>query len=457
MNMPSTSTAVAPKDRARSDTAVVPAPLRWRRTAAHILHTTILPLSIMLVCPVLVFLLWYTCVAYGGSFAALWAEADWATLVTAWPWPSWLACKIVLLFVAGQALLKILLPGRTYFSPVTPAGEQVAYKINGLPAWVLTNLFFYLGGFQWHWFAPTILYDQFGPILSVGSLASVLLCGLLYAKGVWFPSGEDAGRSGNWIFDYFWGVELHPRLFGFDLKQFVNCHLAMMSWSVLLLSFMAKQYETESRVSTALWVTVILQMAYLLRFYYWESGYLASLDVMHDRFGFYICWGICTWLPCVYTSQALYLVVHPRELGLGLASLLVFVGLLALAVTYDADAQRQRVRATEGRCTVWGRRPEVIVARYQTGDGQVRHNLLLVSGWWGVARHFHYLPELMLALAWTVPCGFDHLLPYTYLISLSILLVHRSFRDDQRCRAKYGPFWEEYCARVPWRILPGIF
>jgi 7-dehydrocholesterol reductase len=99
----------------------------------------------------------------------------------------------------------------------------------------------------------------------------------------------------------------------------------------------------------------------------------------------------------------------------------------------------------------------VIVASYRTADGREHENLLLVSGWWGLSRHFHYLPEMAAALAWTIPCGFQNLLPWLYFIYLAILLTHRALRDDRRCAAKYGPFWDQYRARVPFRIVPGVF
>ena len=40
---------------------------------------------------------------------------------------------------------------------------------------------------------------------------------------------------------------------------------------------------------------------------------------------------------------------------------------------------------------------------------------------------------------------------------LTILLTDRATRDDKRCRKKYGSSWEEYCRRVPWKIIPGIY
>src|SRR6185295_14631582 len=101
---------------------------------------------------------------------------------------------------------------------------------------------------------------------------------------------------------------------------------------------------------------------------------------------------------------------------------------------YAADAQRQRVRATNGTTTVWGHPPEVIQARYTTADGTAHASLLLASGWWGLARHFHYVPEILLALAWSLPAGFRHFVPYFYVTFLTILLLDRSVRDDKRCR-----------------------
>src|SRR5262245_7949498 len=73
-----------------------------------------------------------------------------------------------------------------------------------------------------------------------------------------------------------------------------------------------------------------------------------------------------------------------------------------------------------------GKRPEVIVAKYQTTDGQTRDNLLLVSGWWGIARHFHYIGEIAGALAWTLPGRLAAFAPYLYVLYLTALLGHRS-------------------------------
>jgi 7-dehydrocholesterol reductase len=106
---------------------------------------------------------------------------------------------------------------------------------------------------------------------------------------------------------------------------------------------------------------------------------------------------------------------------------------------------------------VWGRPPALISARYRTSDGKEHEGLLLASGWWGVARHFHYVPEITVALASSLPAGFNHFVPFFYVTFLTLLLIDRATRDDRRCRLKYGAAWEEYCRRVPWKIIPGVY
>jgi Ergosterol biosynthesis ERG4/ERG24 family len=51
--------------------------------------------------------------------------------------------------------------------------------------------------------------------------------------------------------------------------------------------------------------------------------------------------------------------------------------------------------------------------------------LLAGAGWWGLSRHFHYVPEISAAFLWTVPGGFTHLLPYFYVVFLTLLLTVR--------------------------------
>ena len=82
---------------------------------------------------------------------------------------------------------------------------------------------------------------------------------------------------------------------------------------------------------------------------------------------------------------------------------------------------------------------------------------LLTSGWWGVSRHPNYLcvachllegpcsnrfqrGDLLMALAWSLPTGFDTPVTYFYVIYFAVLLIHRQRRDDEKCETKYALF-----------------
>ena len=404
---------------------------------------------LMLLTPLVALLVWSALVQHDGSIAVMLQDG------IDWPRPTVAGALMLLGFAGFEALLLLLLPGRAVLGPPTPAGVRMGYTDNGLLAWAATHLAFLALLFS-GWMPPGLVYDQLGGMLVLSSLAGLAGTLLVYLKGRIAPSGRDAGTSGNVLFDLFWGLELHPRIGRLDLKQFAISRVAMMGWSLIVLACLAKQYGEQGSVSSGLAVSAALQMAYIARFMWWESGYFCTLDIMHDRFGFYLLWGVLGWLPAIYPSAPLYLAVHPVDLGPAATLLVVAIGGGALLVTHLADAQRQRVRETGGECIVWGRKPALIRARYATESGE-KESLLLVSGYWGMARHFHYASELALALAWTAPCGTASLLPYFYPAYLTVVLLHRAYRDDRRCRRKYGAAWEEYCARVPYLMLPGIF
>lgn len=81
----------------------------------------------------------------------------------------------------------------------------------------------------------------------------------------------------------------------------------------------------------------------------------------------------------------------------------------------------------------------------------------MIAGWWGLARHFHYLPEILAAFCWTAPALLGQCLPYFYVVFLTLLLTDRAFRDDMRCQSKYGKYWAQYTKSVPYKMVPFVF
>lgn len=414
------------------------------------------PFCLLLVTPVIPVATWMACFHYQGSIVTM-IEAEPSDWWKHLPVPTLTAVKILSGWIVAQALLLKLLPGPAIRGPITPTGAQPLYRQNGIPAWIVTHGGIFGVAWPMGWLDPGSLYEHYGSLLALLVVTSLVFCLFLYWKGRCYPSSGDAVYSGNLLLDFFQGVELHPQLVGFDLKQLLNCRVSMMGWSVICCCFLIAQHERHGAVSTGMWASVIVLVVYLFKFFWWEDGYLHSLDIMHDRFGYYICWGVLAWVPSVYCLPAMWLVDHPSNLPVGAAAAVVALGVGAIWMNYDADAQRRRVRTSQGKTTVWGKAPELITARYTTADGQQRENLLLVSGWWGIARHFHYIPELLAAAAWTLPAGLTHFLPWFYWLFLAILLTDRTLRDERRCAKKYGADWQEYARRVPWRVLPGFF
>jgi 7-dehydrocholesterol reductase len=427
------------------------------------LRRTLVPALIMVGAPVTALLVWHTNVALDGSLQSLACEVARqgvvGTIVGVWRpvlLGSATAWTMIGIFVATQLALVRILPGRSFAGPTTPTGHVPVYRENGVAAFAVTLALFLGASYGLGVFSPTIVYDHFGELIGALNVLGLALCLGLYLKGRLAPSTRDVVVTGNHVRDFFWGTELYPMVGGFSVKMLTNCRFGLMAWPIVLLSFAAAQHARHGLADSMI-VAVGLQLVYIAKFFWWEPGYLRSLDIVHYRAGFFLCWGCVVWVPAIYTASTLYLVDHPNRLGALLAAVIAGLGLAGIVTNYLADAQRQRVRATDGRCRVWGRPPALIRASLAPGRGGPGESLLLASGFWGLARHFHYVPELAATFFWTLPVLFGHALPWFYLAFLAAVLVERAIGDDARCAAKYGAAWSEYRRRVPHRIVPGLF
>lgn len=375
---------------------------------------------------------------------------------------------ITTVFAAVEALLFVLVPGEVFDGPVTPGGCKPKYKDNGFRCFIITHALLWASTSNLDYVA-----HHHGSLLVVLNIGALLFCAILYLKGIYMPTfaPPDSGRTGHgYLFDYYWGTELHPRLSStslFDIKQWVNCRLGMMGWSVLLVAFLhAHMADNGGVASNGFLCSFVLQQVYIAKFFYWERGYMASIDIMHDRLGFYICWGCLVWLPSLYPSGAYHLFLHSRpgaegrDMPAWVAAATTLVGIACVVITYLADEQRQEVRRSDAKKKVWGKEPSVIRAEYISSDNRTHKSILLTCGWWSIARHFHYVTEWSGAFLWTLPVVWvagSSVLAWTYPIFLFILLAHRAARDEERCSRKYGQYWVEYTKAVPYRIFPYVF
>jgi protein-S-isoprenylcysteine O-methyltransferase Ste14 len=362
------------------------------------------------------------------------------------PAPTLDAVVIFSVWLAFQAILQIVVPGKRQEGTPLADGRRLSYPMNGWVSFCITLGVFFLA-IRMNWIKPTIIYDQFGPLLTTINLFAFGFSLFLYFFG---KLGKGPERpTGNFFYDYFMGINLNPRIGSFDLKFFFESRPGLLGWVLVNYSLAAQQREINNGIiTTPMCLVFAFQFLYVADYFWHEEAILTTWDIKNEKFGWMLVWGDLVWVPFTYTLQAYYLLRHPHDLPWWASAAIVILNLLGYAIFRGANWQKHSFRKDpEG--LVWGKKPEYIQTK--------RGSLLLTSGWWGIARHINYLGDLMMALAWCLPCGFEQPLPYFYFIYFLILLWHRERRDHAYCLARYGADWEIYCRKVPWRIVPYVY
>lgn len=171
------------------------------------------------------------------------------------------------------------------------------------------------------------------------------------------------------------------------------------------------------------------------------------MDITTDGFGWMLSFGDLAWVPFLYSTQARYLVDYPVALAPWGVLLVLLVKAVGFWIFRGSNGQKNDFRTNPTS-------EHVKHLQYiQTRTG----SKLLITGWWGYARHMNYLGDLLMGLSWCLPCGTGSILPYFYFFYFAGLLIHRERRDEEKCRKKYGPDWEKYCSIVQYRIVPYIY
>lgn len=341
---------------------------------------------------------------------------------------------------------------------ISPGGYIYKYEINGLQAWINSIIWFGTMCYFKKTF-PTIIYDNWQALLTWATIVCYVLPVILYIKAYHRPNHKrDRKFTTSKFYDFFMGIELNPRFSNneFDLKLFMNGRPGIIGWSLINLSFMATQYELHGVITNSMVLVNVLHTLYIGYFFYREAWYLKTLDISHDHFGWMFSFGDLVWLPATYTLQALYLVHNPIQLPTDMALKVLCIGLFGFYIFCASNNEKDRFKIEGENMRINGKRVSYIPCSYTTADGKEHKSKLLTSGLWGLCRHINYTGDLILSLAYSLACGYDHLFPYFYFFYLLILLIHRTIRDEAKCSGKYGKQWDAYCKKVPCRFIPGI-
>jgi len=401
----------------------------------------------------------------------------------------------IFLWLAAQFLGEVFLPGKIVEGVVLKNGNRLKYPMNGLLVYFLAHVVCY--GLSWYGvITPYFIWANMGALLTAGVIISTLMALWLYIDfGVFWENHvddpefeEDWGvfSYGEWFNDFWLGVARNPRLFHntlkipFDLKRFWNARPGLQLWVIGNQSFIAAMYfgchleggiggqaicsETGdfSRVSWAAIMVAVAHWYYIFDYNWNEPAYLTTTDIRHDLFGWMLTYGDFGFLVWYYAFAFCgYLAWLEKPLtdntpNFIIGTAIYVFGMVMFRLT-NIQKHNFRTYIAEGgdlsKYKVWGKPVEYI----HTEEG----SYLLCSGWWSLARHFNYIGDLSMCIGWVISCsGPNHgfpWIPLSYCAYFWLMDIHRMFRDEFRCSAKYKKDWEKYRMIVPYRIFPGIF
>mmetsp|Transcript_3209 Transcript_3209/g.4844 ORF Transcript_3209/g.4844 Transcript_3209/m.4844 type:complete len:419 (-) Transcript_3209:164-1420(-) len=369
---------------------------------------------------------------------------------------SYFSVEANLVLIGWMVFLMFLwavIPGAWADGVKLPTGGRLKYKLNGFSSGCITTICLIAGHLSGI-FDLVWIYDNYLQLASAAILLSTLMSIMLYISArlkYSIPSGYLAGpgSTGIAIYDFFMGHELNPRIGDLDLKQFCELRPGLIGWAVINASCALKQYRETGMVTNAMWLVNIFQLIYVVDALWFEKAILTTMDITTDGFGFMLVFGDLAWVPFTYSLQARYLATFKQseQLSVQMVLFIVAVKMVGMAIFRGANSQKNKFRTD----------PMDPSVRHLKTIPTERGTRLLISGWWGIARHINYFGDWVMAWAWCLPCGFDHIIPYFYAIYFGGLLVHREMRDEHNCKNKYGKDWDKYCSIVKWRIIPFLY
>jgi delta14-sterol reductase len=338
----------------------------------------------------------------------------------------------------------MVLPGKVVDGFPGPDGTRKRYRMNGLSLWVATHIVLGAGMLVLGW-SPSHLVRNFWSYFVVANAFSVTWMAVLYLGGQRRRTAAPRGTGlRGLVADLWYGVELDPTWKGVDLKVFAY-QPSLIGLAVLNVAFAWAQWEQQGSLSPQMIAYQTFWWLYLTTHYLHEVGVLSMWDVIAEEFGFMLVWGDLVLVPFFYCIGGWWLLDDPRPALVWPA--LVGLGTLfgvGLWIFRGANAQKDRFKR-DPNALIWGRPAQTLGGR------------LLVSGFWGIGRKLNYTGEIMVYTSIALCTGLQSVVPYLLPLWLCVLLPHRAWRDEKRCRAKYGELWDRYCARARFRMIPFVY
>lgn len=416
-------------------------------------------LIIMIISPIIPYYLWY-CIQFNNSSLAL-PSFEMIQKILTVATPTRTGTIFYLSFILFEAILAWIIPGFYVLGlPLKHEGDKkLVYNCNAIQSWYITLILVFILHFTK--LAPiSLLMDNYAPILTVSVIFSKVLSVLCYYIAILLK--KDHRMTGNFIYDFFMGAPLNPRLGSLDIKMFAEARISWILLFLLTLSSASKQYEEFGFVSTPMIFMIVAHGLYTNAIMKGEECIPSTWDMFYEKYGWMLCFWNFSGVPFVYCIQSFY--IYKNTLKIQLSPMYMTFLFVTLAFAYyvwdTSQSQRNRFRMSKNgsykpRNTFpqlpWGtlEKPEYLTTKAGSE--------LLIDGWWRYARKIHYTADIYMALSWGLACGFGSFIPYFYVVFFTSMIIHRALRDIDRCQRKYGNDWNIYCQKVPYLFIPYLF
>ncbi len=353
-------------------------------------------------------------------------------------WPAGL-CLAVL-------ALHLVVPARPVDGYVVDphSARKLRYRLNGIPVLALVVTAWALacrsGVLAW----DALWVERYE------ILAGACVLGLLFTFAVVLPAPPVQGKS--LLADLYLGRLENPQWGDgrVDAKMFLYLFGAVLL-ELNVLSFTARHLAIHpDDPSPGVLLYAALFTFFVVEYLTFEEVHLYTYDFMAERVGFKLGWGCLVFYPAFYCVGLWALAEAPNpEVGSAYLAGCVLLFFAGWTLSRGANLQKFRFKK-DPRAKAFG----VLEPRPLSGGG--KH--VLTGGFWGLSRHINYLGEILMASALALVLGYPTALaPWLYPLYYLLLLVPRQHADDRRCAERYGALWDEYCRRVPYRIVPYLY
>lgn len=294
----------------------------------------------------------------------------------------------------------------------------------------------------------TILVDDYPRFLTVTVLLGNLYSMMLYA------SVTDKTYT---LYEYFIGGILHPRIGNIDIKMLLETRLSWTWLFLITIGGYIKNVEQYGWMNPSLYM-LLAHWLYANACAKGEHFIPYTWDIFHEKLGWMLCFWNVSGVPMLYCYQTLYLSKNYVEMPVEWWCAITFILIIAYCIWDQCNYQKNLYKCME--------REEVIDRNlFPTFRGLPKNpkvltcskGKLLIDGWYAYGRKIHYMADTVMALCWGLCCGFNSFFPYVYVIFFGSMIIHRAFRDEDRCSKKYHEIWDKYLEIVPYRFIPGIF